>query len=293
MFVVVGLLVVVGAVLGGYLMEGGKLAVLIQPAELVIIGGAAAGTVLIANPLHVLKGITKGLTGVFKPSPYTQDFFIENLRMCYELLDKARKQGLISLESDAETPEQSEIFTKYPNFLKDHHSRDFLCDTLRMAISGNVDPFDLDQLLEGDMETSHQEAEKPIAALTTAADSMPGLGIVAAVLGVVITMGALGGPPEAIGEKVGAALVGTFLGILMCYGFVGPIAQNMLKAAEEEHMYLNILRTVVLAFLKGNAPIIALEYGRRVIPHRIRPTFGEMEKLVKKSSVAVAATAPS
>jgi chemotaxis protein MotA len=284
MFAIIGLLIVVGAVIGGYLMEGGHLGVLVQPAELIIIGGAAAGTVFIANPLYVLKGIATGLSGVFKPSPYTQEFYGESLKMCYEILDKARKQGLIALESDAETPEKSEIFSKYPHFLADHHTRDFMCDTLRMVLSGNVDPFDLDQLIEGDMETSHREAEKPISALSTAADSMPGLGIVAAVLGVVITMGSLGGPPEEIGEKVGAALVGTFLGILMCYGFVGPIAQSMTKAAEEEHSYLNVLRTIMLAFLKGNAPILALEYGRRVIPHRIRPSFGEMEKLVKKGA---------
>ncbi len=291
MFVIIGLLVVLGAVIGGYLLEGGHLAVLFQPAELLIIGGAAAGTILIANPLHVLKGIAKGLLGVFKPSSYTQEFYIQNLRMCYEILDKARKQGLVALESDAETPDKSEIFVKYPQFLKDHHVRDFLCDTLRMAVSGGVDPFDLDQLIEGDMETSHRESEKPIAALTTAADSLPGLGIVAAVLGVVITMGALGGPPEEIGHKVAAALVGTFLGILLCYGFVGPLAQNMTKSAEDEHAYLNVLRTVLLAFLKGNTPILALEFGRRVIPHRIRPTFSEMEKLVKKGPAAAAVPA--
>jgi chemotaxis protein MotA len=290
MFVIIGLLVVIAGVVGGYLMEGGHLAVLFQPAELVIIGGAAAGTVFIANPMYVLKGIVKGVIGAFKPSPYTQDFYSQNLKMCYEILDKARKQGLVSLESDAETPDKSEIFAKYPTFLQDHHARDFLCDSLRMAISGNVDPFDLDQLIEGDMETSHRESEKPIAALSTAADSLPGLGIVAAVLGVVITMGSLGGPPEEIGHKVAAALVGTFLGILMCYGFVGPLAQNMTKTAEEEHTYLNVLRTIVLAFLKGNTPILALEFGRRMIPHRVRPSFGEMEKMVKKPATATPTT---
>ena len=291
MFAIIGLLIVLGAVVGGYLMEGGHLGVLIQPAELIIIGGAAAGTVFIANPMYVLKGISKGLSGVFKPSPFTREFYIANLQMCYEILDKARKQGLIALETDAEEPEKSEIFSKYPNFLKDHHSRDFLCDTLRMVLSGNVDPFDLDQLIEGDMDTSHRESEKPISALSTAADSLPGLGIVAAVLGVVITMGSLGGPPEEIGHKVAAALVGTFLGILLCYGFVGPLAQNMSKTAEEEHSYLNVMRTIMLAFLKGNAPILALEYGRRVIPHRIRPTFGEMEKFVKKGGAPAQAQA--
>jgi chemotaxis protein MotA len=283
MFAIVGLLVVLGAVLGGFLMEHGKLAVLIQPAELVIIGGAAAGTVLIANPSHVLKGIGKGLAGVFKASRFTREFYLDSLRMCYAMLDKARRNGLIALEADAESPEKSEIFSKYPQFVEDHHTRDFLCDTLRVAISGGVDTFDLDQMVEADMDTAHREAEQPISALSTAADSMPGLGIVAAVLGVVITMGALGGPPEQIGEKVAAALVGTFLGILMCYGFVGPLAQKMLKASEEEHSYHNFLRTILLSFIKGNSPIIALEFGRRVIPHRIRPTFQDMEKSCKKA----------
>jgi chemotaxis protein MotA len=288
MFAIVGLLVVVGAVLGGYLMEHGRLAVLIQPAELVIIGGAAAGTVLIANPSHVLKGIVAGVTGVFKASRFTRDFYLDNLRMCYAMLDKARRNGLIALEADTEAPEKSEIFSKYPEFVGDHHTRDFLCDTLRVAISGGVDTFDLDQMVEADMDTAHREAEQPISALSTAADSMPGLGIVAAVLGVVITMGALGGPPEQIGEKVGAALVGTFLGILMCYGFVGPLAQKMLKSTEEEHSYHNFLRTILLSFIKGNSPIIALEFGRRVIPHRIRPSFQEMEKACKKAPAEAA-----
>jgi chemotaxis protein MotA len=290
MLVIVGLLVVLSAVLGGYLLEHGNIAVLIQPAELLIIGGAAAGTVLIANPLHVLKGIGKGLAGVFKPSRYTQDFYLQGIRMSYELLDKARRQGLVSLESDVESPEASEVFKKYPHFLGDRHIRDFLCDTLRMAISGNSDPFDLDQLIESDMETMHREAEQPITALSTAADSMPGLGIVAAVLGVVITMGALGGPPEEIGRKVAAALVGTFLGILMCYGFVGPLAQNMAKANEEEHAYLNFLRTIFLAFLRGSPPILAAEFGRRVIPNRIRPTFQDMERACKKSAAPAQST---
>lgn len=288
MLVIVGIVVVFAAVLGGYLLEHGQLMVLFQPAELLIIGGAALGTILIANPMHVVKGIVNGLSGALKPSHFTTEFYLGTLRMCYELLDKARREGLVALESDAEEPEKSPIFKKYPVFLADHHTRDFLCDTLRMMVSGNVDPFDMDQLIESDMETLHHEAEQPIAALSTTADALPGLGIVAAVLGVVVTMGALGGPPEEIGHKVAAALVGTFLGILLCYGLVGPLAQNMTKASEEHHAYLNVLRVIFLAFLRGCPPILALEFGRRTIPTRARPTFAEMEKSSKKGVVPAA-----
>jgi chemotaxis protein MotA len=288
MFVIIGILVVLGAVVGGYLMEHGHIAVLLQPAELIIIGGAAVGTVLIANPLHILKKIASGVVGALKPSGFTKQKYLETLKMCYEVLNKARKDGLLALEADVEDPGKSQIFTKYPAFIKDHHSRDFVCDTLRMAITGGIDPFDLDQMMEADMEVSHQEANQPVSALNTMADSLPGLGIVAAVLGVVITMGALGGPPEEIGKKVAAALVGTFLGILMCYGFVGPVAANMAKLAEEEHSYHQVLRVLLLSFIKGNAPIQALEFGRRAIPGRLRPSFLEMEKVCKSSAAAVA-----
>ena len=210
--------------------------------------------------------------------------------MCYQLLNKARKDGLLALESDVEEPDKSQLFTKYPSFLKDHHTRDFVCDTLRMVITGGIDAFDLDQMMEGDMEVAHRESSLPVSALSTVADSLPGLGIVAAVLGVVITMGALGGPPEEIGRKVAAALVGTFLGILMCYGFVGPVAANMAKVADEEHEYHQVLRVLLLSFIKGSAPIQALEFARRAIPGRLRPSFTEMEKACKQGSVAAAAS---
>jgi len=293
MFVIIGIIVVLGAVVGGYLLEHGHLVVLLQPAELIIIGGAAVGTVLVANPLHILKAIAAGLVSVLKPSRFTSQTYVETLKMCYELLNKARKDGLMALEGDIEEPDKSAVFQKYPSFLTDHHTRDFVCDTMRMAIIGGIDPFDLDQMMELDMEVAHHEASQPIAALSTMADSLPGLGIVAAVLGVVITMGALGGPPEQIGEKVAAALVGTFLGILLCYGFVGPVASNMAKAADEEHAFHQVLRVLILAFIKGNAPIQALEFGRRAIPARIRPGFNEMEKACKSASaVETAAAAP-
>lgn len=288
MFVIIGVLVVLSAIIGGYLMEHGKLAVLMQPAELVIILGAGIGSVLIANPLHILKKIASRSIATLKRSKYTKNFYLENLSMYFELLNKARKGGLLAMEADIEEPEKSEVLSKNADFIKDHHTRDFLCDTLRMAITGGVDPFDLDQMMEVDMEVSHHEASEPVAALSTMADSLPGLGIVAAVLGVVITMGALGGPPEEIGHKVAAALVGTFLGILLCYGFVGPLASNMAKLADEEHAYHQVLKVLLLAFIKGNAPIQALEFGRRAIPMRVRPSFKEMEDACKALKAAAA-----
>ena len=208
--------------------------------------------------------------------------------MMFELFNKVRKTGLTGVEDDVEKPAASELFKKYPEFLKDHHSLAFVCDTLRTAITGGVDPFDMDQMMELDMEVAHHEALQPIQSLTTVADALPGLGIVAAVLGVVITMGSLGGPPEEIGKKVAAALVGTFLGILLCYGLVGPLSSSMTKGADEHNAYLHVLRVIILAFLKGLAPILAIEMGRRAIPERVRPTFDEMEKGCKKPSAAAA-----
>ncbi|MBZ5657368.1 MAG: flagellar motor stator protein MotA [Acidobacteriia bacterium] len=291
MFSIIGIVVVFGSIVAGYLMERGNLKVLMQPAELIIIGGAAAGTVLTANPLHILKEIAGGVAGVFGPSKYGKQRYIESLKMMFELLNKARKEGLVALESDIEEPEKSALFSKYKDFVKNHHALNFVCDTMRMAVSGGVEVFDLDQMLESDMEVHHHEATQPVAALSTMADSLPGLGIVAAVLGVVITMGALGGPPEEIGHKVAAALVGTFLGILLCYGLVGPLAARMGKISEEEHAFLQVLRVVMIAFLKGVAPILAVEIGRRSVPGHVRPSFKEVEQACRGGGAATAAAA--
>ena len=288
MFAIIGIVVVFGAVMGGYLMEHGNLKVLIQPAELIIIGGASLGTVLIANPLHILKKIVGGITGVFSSSKFSKQYYLESLKMLYDLLNKARREGLMSLENDVENPDSSPVLSKYPKFLKDHHARDYICDTLRMAVSG-TEAFDLDQVLDLDMEVHHHNAALPIASLSTMADSLPGLGIVAAVLGVVITMGALGGPPEEIGHKVAAALVGTFLGILLCYGLIGPIAANMAKIADEEHAFLYVVRVMIISFLKGTAPIMAVEVARRAIPGHVRPSFKEMESTCREGGAAAAA----
>jgi chemotaxis protein MotA len=281
MFAIIGILVVFGAVIGGFLMEKGHLAVLVQPAELLILAGAAVGTLLVANPMHIIKGVMAGLMGVLKGSKFTKTRYLNTLKMMYQFLNKVRKEGLLSVEMDVEKPKESAVFKSYPDFLADHHALDFVCDTLRTAITGGVEPFDMDQMMELDMEVHHHAEAVPIAALSTVADALPGLGIVAAVLGVVITMGSLGGPPEEIGEKVAAALVGTFLGILLCYGVVGPLAANMTKSADEHNEYLHVLRVLLLSFLKGAAPMIAIEMGRRAIPAHVRPNFNEMEKNCK------------
>ncbi|HEX4650131.1 MAG TPA: flagellar motor stator protein MotA [Granulicella sp.] len=289
MFAIIGIVVVFGAVVAGFLMEKGNLLVLMQPAELVTIGGAALGTLLIANPLHILKGMAGGVVGVLGGSKFGKTRYLDSLKMMYEFLNKVRKDGLIAVEQDVEKPKESAIFKKYPAFLKDHHVEAFVCDTLRTAITGGVEPFDMDQMMELDMEVHHHQAMQPIHALITVADALPGLGIVAAVLGVVITMGALGGPPEEIGKKVAAALVGTFLGILLCYGVVGPVGSSMTKSAEEHNSYLHVLRVLMLSFLKGAAPMLAIEMGRRAIPAHVRPSFDEMEKACKGGGAAATA----
>ena len=289
MFAIIGILVVFGAVAAGYLMEHGNLKVLMQPAELVIIGGASIGTVLVANPLHILKKIAGGFGGVFGGSKFSKQRYLDTLKMMYGLLNKARKDGLVALEADIEDPSKSPILSKYPAFTKDHHIRDFVCDTMRMAVSGGVEPFDLDQMMELDMEVHHHSSTQPVQALSTMADSLPGLGIVAAVLGVVITMGALGGPPEEIGHKVAAALVGTFLGILLCYGLVGPVAANMAKLSEDEHAYYHVLRVLISSFMKGAPPIMAVEVARRAIPGHVRPSFKEVEKTCRSGDASATA----
>jgi chemotaxis protein MotA len=289
MISILGILVVIGAVIGGFLMEKGNLGVLIQPAELVTIGGAAVGTLVAANPMYILKGVFASLLGVVSGSPYTKQRYLETLKMMFDLFSKARKEGFVAIESDIESSDQSPIFSQYPKFMKDHHARDFVCDTMRMAITGGVQAFDVDQMMELDMDVHHHSLGLPTSALSTVADALPGLGIVAAVLGIVITMGALGGPPEEIGHKVAAALVGTFLGILMCYGVIGPLASSMTKRNDEEHSYYHILRVVMLAFIKGTSPILAVELARRAIPAHIRPSFAEVEKACRAKTEAPAA----
>lgn len=277
MLALIGFVIVLGAVLGGFMLDKGPLLVLFQPSEIIIIGGAALGTLLVANPIRVIKAIMKGAKGVLGSSPYTKKKYLSTLKMLFDLLSKARRLGMLGIETDIENPKESELFKAYPEFLKNHHHLEFVCDTMRMAVSGGVDPFDLDQLMERDIEVHHENMMEPVSSLATMADSLPGLGIVAAVLGVVITMGALDGPASEIGHKVAAALVGTFLGILMCYGFIGPLNANMGKRIAEESAYLYVLRIVMISYVKGQPPVLAVEAGRRAIPAYARPNFAEVE----------------
>jgi chemotaxis protein MotA len=300
MFSIIGILLVFAAVLCGFLMEKGPLLVLMQPSELVIIGGAALGTMLAANPMYVLKKIFAGVASILGGSKYSRKRYVESLRMMFQLFNKARKDGLAGIETDVEEPGKSPVFSKYPDFLKNHHVRDFVCDTMRMVIIGGATPFDVDQMMELDMEVHHTGASQPVSALSTVADSLPGMGIVAAVLGVVVTMSALGGPPEQIGHKVASALVGTFLGILLCYGVVGPLAANLSKLVDDENAYYHVLRVVMLSFLKGMSPSIAVEMARRAVPEHVRPSFQDVEKACRQrddqpaeAGVAAAEPAPA
>jgi chemotaxis protein MotA len=281
MFAIIGIVIVFGAVIGGFLMEKGQLLVLVQPSELIIIGGAAIGTLLVANPLPLVIRIFKSVLGILSGSKYSKAFYLESLTMLSAIFVFARKSGMAKLEEDVENPGKSAVFSKYPKLIKDHHMLNFVCDTLRTAVSGVVPPHDLDLMIENDIDIHHHEAMAPARALAVVSDALPGLGIVAAVLGVVITMGALGGPPEEIGKKVAAALVGTFLGILLSYGLVSPIAANLEKTVDAEGQFYQMLRAGLMAFAKGMAPMIAVEFARRAIPHDLRPSFKDMEATIK------------
>lgn len=291
MFPIIGIVVVLGCIAGGYLMEKGNLLVLMQPAELIIIGGAAIGTVLIGNPPYILKSIIAGILSVFKGGRYTSATYLDTLKFLNDFFGTSRKNGITALENDLDQPDKSALFKRHPSFTKDKEAMHFFCDTMRTLLAGGVEVHDLDQIMETDLEVLHKQALLPAAAISTMADSLPGLGIVAAVLGVVITMSALGGPPEEIGHKVAAALVGTFLGILLCYGFLGPMAANIKKQTNAESEYFQALRMGLLAFMKGVPPILALEAARRAIPHHVRPTFQEMDKACRKTGGAPAEAA--
>jgi len=276
MFIFIGAIIVIGGVLTGYILEGGHILALNQPLEVVIIGGAAFGALLISTPLTVIKGIISQIKGVLGGGLKKNDY-LELLVMMFEMFNITRKDGLIGLESHVEHPEESEILQKYPKFLKDHHAVAFFADTMRVIISGAVQPHDLDDLMDDDIEAIHEEEARPSDALSAIADALPGLGIVAAVLGVVITMAAIDGPPSEIGHKVGAALVGTFLGILGSYGFVGPLAASLKHRLNDSKQYLTCMKHALLSFHKGVAGVIAVEFARRSLYMEVRPGFTELE----------------
>ncbi len=262
-------------------MSHGKFPVLWQPAELVVIFGAAIGSMLVANPISNIIALIKGMLGILKGSPYNKNVYLDTLKALADVFNYGRKNGLQKLETDIENPKQSQLFSQHKVFTSNHHALDFVCDTLRTSIAGGIGNFEIEQSMEADIDIMKHELEQPVAALKEMADALPGMGIVAAVLGVVVTMGALGGPPEEIGEHVAAALVGTFLGILFCYGIFGPLGSNMQKINDSEIEYMHVLRAGVGAFMKGAAPILAVEMARRSIPPHVRPSFKDMEQKVK------------
>lgn len=277
MLVIVGLLVVTGSVIGGYILEGGPMGVLLQPIEALIIIGAALGTLVTSTPVHHLKALIAALIARFKGAGPTKKVYVEVLTLEYEIFVNARKHGFIALERDIAEPARSSIISKYPSFLGNHHAVTFLADSLRLLVDGAVSPADLDALLDREIETHHEEASKPAAILSKVGDTLPGLGIVAAVLGIVIAMGSIDGPAEIMGHKVAVALVGTFLGVLLAYGFVNPLAVSLEMSAEGDLNYLQCIKAGVVAFAKGSPPSVAVEFARRVIFSSDRPTLSEME----------------
>jgi chemotaxis protein MotA len=282
MFVIIGMVVVLGGVLGGYMMEHGNFSVLMQPAELVIIGGAAVGSLLISAPPRVMKLIVKDIGKIFAGGGAGREAYIELLLLLNQLFWKIRREGLLAIEGDVENPIQSAIFNKFGTIISNHHALDFICDNFRVIITTNMAPHELDTLLEIDMESNHNDALIPAISINKVGDALPGLGIVAAVLGVVITMGKISEPPEVLGHSIGAALVGTFLGVLACYGFVGPMATNLEHKAAEHEIYFTVIKTALVSFVGGAAPQIAVESGRRAIPGSERPSFLELEEEIKK-----------
>lgn len=283
MIAIIGFIVVSGAIAGGYLMEHGNLYVLFQPAEVVIIFGAAFGAFLVASPMKVIKSTAGSVLKIFNNKPFVKADYLEVLMLLSEIFYKIRKQGLVSIEGDVDAPQESAIFKNYPKVLKNHHAITFITDTLRMVITTTIEPYELESLMETELEEHHEDSLIPSKSMANTADALPGLGIVAAVLGVVLTMGKIGEPPEVLGHSIGAALVGTFLGVLMCYGFVGPMSKNLEYIAQEEFQYLNVLKIALKSFVSNNAaPMVAIEFGRRAIPAKQRPDFVEVEEAVRQ-----------
>jgi chemotaxis protein MotA len=280
MLVLVGAAIVLASVMGGFVWAGGPPLVLYQPSEYLIIVGASLGALVISTPMNVLKALLANVGKFFKARPGKDDY-LELLAMLYQLFKVTQQSGVMALESHVESPENSPIISRYPKFLAQHHAVSFLTDSIKVIILGGIAPHDLEALMDEDLQVHHAEAAKPASTLTRISDALPGLGIVAAVLGVVITMQAIDGPPQEIGHHVAAALVGTFLGILMCYGFVGPAATNMEHIVEAEAHYLVCIKTGLLAVYKGFPPAIAVEFARRVLPGEVRPTFEETETYCK------------
>ncbi len=283
MFVIIGYVVIVLAVFGGFAMGGGHLGALVQPVELLMIGGAAIGAFVVGNTPKAIKATLKALPTLFKGSTYTRELYVELMLMLYALLAKIRSDGLMAIEGDIDKPGESAMFAKYPKVLADHHLMEFLTDYLRLMVSGNMEPMQLENLMDNEIETHHAKGEVPIQCINKLADALPAFGIVAAVMGVVHTMESVGMPPAELGRLIAAALVGTFLGILLAYGFFGPLGALLDHKLKESAKTYECVKITLLASLNGCPPMIAVEFGRKVLYSTERPTFMELEDEIKQA----------
>jgi chemotaxis protein MotA len=283
MFVIIGWLVVLGCVFGVFIAHGGNIAVILHalPWEMITIGGATLGAFLANNQMKVVKATMKGLGSCFKGSKYTKARYMELMALLFDILQKARKEGLMAIEKDVESPHESDIFKKYPAVGSDHHVVEFTTDYLRMMVSGNLNAHEIESLMDSEIDTHHHEEHAAVAAIQRIAGGLPAFGIVAAVLGVVNTMGSVGQPPAVLGGMIGSALVGTFLGILLAYAFAEPLAGLLEQKVEESGKELQCIKTTLLASMQGYNPATAIEFGRKVLYSTERPSFSELESHVK------------
>ena len=281
MLVIVGYIVVVLTVFGGFALAGGHLAALLQPLELLMIGGGAAGAFLVGNNSKAIKATLKALPTVLKGSKYSRAQYMDVMALLYELLTKIRKEGLMSVEADVDSPETSPLFAKYPAVMADHHIVEFLTDYLRLMVSGSMNAFEIENLMDNEIETHHHEGEVPVHVIAKLGDGLPAFGIIAAVMGVVHTMESVGLPPAELGILIAHALVGTFLGILLAYGFVGPLSSLLEQKLHESTKMFQCVKVTLLASINGYAPAIAVEFGRKVLFSTERPSFSELEVHVK------------
>jgi chemotaxis protein MotA len=279
--VIVGYIVILVSVFGGFVLAGGHIASLWQPVELLMIGGGAVGAFVVGNNSKAIKATLKALPTLFKGSKYNRALYMDMMALLYELLTKIRKEGLMSIEGDVDAPESSPLFSKYPSIQADHHIVEFLTDYLRLMVSGSMNAFEIENLMDNELETHHHEGEVPVHCLAKLGDGLPAFGIVAAVMGVVHTMESVGIPPAELGILIAAALVGTFLGILLAYGFVSPLSSLLEQKLHESSKLFQCVKVTLLASINGYAPAIAVEFGRKVLFSTERPSFSELEEHVK------------
>lgn len=280
MLFIIGFIVVFGSVVAGYMMHGGNMMILVQPSEFLIIGGAAIGAFMISNPGSVQKKVLKSLGKLLKSAPYSKAHYLELLTFLYKISKEMKTKGMLAIEAAIEEPHASELFTKYTKFNSDHHAVEFFCDNIRLITMGVDNHYQLEEIMDRDLESHHHDLENVAGAVNGMGESFPALGIVAAVLGVIVTMGSISEPPEVLGHLIGAALVGTFFGILMSYGLVSPMGSSLSKFADAESNYMECIKVAILAHLQGNAPAVTVEFVRKAIPDHLRPSFKEVEEAV-------------